>query len=246
MSDYFEIQVTSQQTSSHRRVSPQWTLLYLRERIELFTGIPPQSQQLLHFTNSTSTSPIDLTAKFNSDATTLKDIDLSESSRIHVNDTRPLEEQYHEDEDSTEYFELKDEDYDKLTNSVRHWKRENKLGRFNSDLVQSQSDQLSKEKQLAETLTIGARFRTMDKEGTNERRGVIAYVGAVPQIEESTTWVGVKFDEPVGKNDGSIKGERYFDCQMGYGGFLKPSVVEMGDFEEVDIFGDLSDDDDEI
>ena len=43
------------------------------------------------------------------------------------------------------------------------------------------------------------------------KRGEVRYVGKIPAIAPGW-WVGVKYDEPVGKNDGSLKGRRYFKC----------------------------------
>lgn len=68
------------------------------------------------------------------------------------------------------------------------------------------------------------------------KRGTVQYLGKIPSIAPGW-WVGVKYDEPVGKNDGSIKGLRFFDCPPNYGGFLRPDKVEVGDFPEEDLFG---------
>jgi tubulin-folding cofactor B len=60
-------------------------------------------------------------------------------------------------------------------------------------------------------------------------------------------WVGVKFDEPVGRGDGTVKGKIMFKAEPKYGGFIRPGKVSVGDFPEKDIMADLEDsDDDEI
>lgn len=77
------------------------------------------------------------------------------------------------------------------------------------------------------------------------RRGTIAYVGLIPEIPGIGPWVGVKLDEPVGKNDGSVAGQRYFDCDPQYGVFVRPERVEVGNWKELGL-GEDDDDLDEI
>lgn len=79
-----------------------------------------------------------------------------------------------------------------------------------------------------------------------KRRGRVAFVGEVVELA-SGFWVGVVFDEPVGKADGTVKGSKqYFECQPGYGGFLRGKNVKVGDFPERDILGDDYSSEDEI
>ncbi len=64
------------------------------------------------------------------------------------------------------------------------------------------------------------------------RRGEVMFVGRVAELPIGL-WVGVKYDEPVGKNDGSVKGVRYFECLDKYGGFVRPDTCRsIGDFPE--------------
>lgn len=50
--------------------------------------------------------------------------------------------------------------------------------------------------------------------------------------------VGVRLDEPVGRSDGTVKGKKYFDAMAGYGSFVRPFNVTVGDFPEADLFGE--------
>ncbi|KAI5285973.1 hypothetical protein KEM54_000164, partial [Ascosphaera aggregata] len=55
------------------------------------------------------------------------------------------------------------------------------------------------------------------------RRAVIQYAGVTGFAPGE--WLGIKLDEPTGKNDGSVQGQRYFDCEPGYGMFIRPTAV---------------------
>jgi len=55
--------------------------------------------------------------------------------------------------------------------------------------------------------------------------------------------VGVAFDEPLGKGDGSAKGKHYYECTPGHGSFVRPDKVTAGDFPPLDDFSDLGSDD---
>jgi len=81
------------------------------------------------------------------------------------------------------------------------------------------------------------------------RRGKIAFVGEIPELGSGGYWVGIIFDEPVGKTDGTIgSGKTYFNAPgPGFGGFVRGKNVEVGDFPERDILDELdSDSDDEL
>jgi dynactin 1 len=55
------------------------------------------------------------------------------------------------------------------------------------------------------------------------RHAIVRFVGTTHFAPGD--WIGIELDEPTGKNDGSVQGERYFDCDQGYGMFIRSSAV---------------------
>lgn len=75
-------------------------------------------------------------------------------------------------------------------------------------------------------LVVGARCECLSGDRSVARRGVVSFVGTVhfaPGV-----WVGITLDEPMGKNDGAVKGKRYFTCTAKYGTFVQPVRQKSG------------------
>ncbi len=97
-------------------------------------------------------------------------------------------------------------------------------------------------------------------ERDTSRRGTILYIGPLPsrtqpQNPSSSTpdtdpdsapkppqtqipWIGIALDEPQGRNDGTLNGERHFECKAGHGVFVRPERVEVGDWGVLDLEAD--------
>lgn len=59
-----------------------------------------------------------------------------------------------------------------------------------------------------------------DQEG---RVGYIRYIGRITAAPGD--FVGIELDQPAGKNDGAVKGQRYFACEPLHGLFVRPTAV---------------------
>jgi tubulin-folding cofactor B len=84
------------------------------------------------------------------------------------------------------------------------------------------------------------------------RRGSVSYVGPVPELSAGGGyWVGITFDEPVGRTDGSIVcpntgvWKQYFEAGPMYASFVRGKNVQVGDYPELDIFDEDDDSDDD-
>ncbi|OAL50105.1 hypothetical protein IQ07DRAFT_587775 [Pyrenochaeta sp. DS3sAY3a] len=60
-------------------------------------------------------------------------------------------------------------------------------------------------------------------ETSAQQQGLVKYVGPIHVAEGF--WLGIELPTPTGKNDGSVRGERYFQCPPGHGLFIRDSNV---------------------
>lgn len=134
-------------------------------------------------------------------------------------------------------FELTDQQYNSNQNTVRDFLRRNKLGKYDPNEMAKTQERLAEEQaeqdRLAALAVVGARCIVAAK--GPRRVGTIRYNGVFN--EKPGIFIGVEFDEPLGVNDGSVNGHRYFECQPKYGSMVPLSAVTVGDYpvEEFDL-----------
>eukprot|EP01060_Flectonema_neradi_P026147 TRINITY_DN349_c7_g1_i1.p1 TRINITY_DN349_c7_g1~~TRINITY_DN349_c7_g1_i1.p1 ORF type:complete len:262 (+),score=61.31 TRINITY_DN349_c7_g1_i1:195-980(+) len=132
-------------------------------------------------------------------------------------------------------YEMSEEDYNKRDNSVRAEKIR-RAQKLREQGLAPETKEVDPEQWAEEASKIKEGDRCLVFPG--DRKATVRYVGKVPELKPGY-WVGVQFDEPVGKNDGTAKSKRYFECAMKYGGFTTPDKVTVGDYPEDDIFAEL-------
>ncbi|TQS37738.1 hypothetical protein Golomagni_01777 [Golovinomyces magnicellulatus] len=232
------INIISENSSSERRITPSWTISQLKGKLETVTGIPTVSQKLILEIGGQSS--ITITSE-DEDNTRLDEFPLQRYCNINVKDLRPAAMRpNYTDLSKVPKFEITSDQYEQKTDSVLAWKKANKLGRFNPSATQIQDKALQAlEKEIQERgIKVGSRCRI---DGEDMKRGVIMYIGEVEEIPDSTgKWIGIKLDEPIGKNDGSLDRKRYWgkegDSKSGI--FVRPQRVEVGDFSVLDDLDD--------
>jgi len=187
---------------------------------------------------------------------------------IHITDLDPHSLSANgglEDVSLVKKYEISEEDYVKREDNFRKWKQDKKAAdptwslakevKMNQDKKRMQQDPnfvpepfeakapITDDEHLATeagAMKVGDRCEVT----LGGKRGVVQYVGKISQIAPGW-WIGVQYDEPVGKNDGTVKGRRFFECPPKYGGFLRPDKLQVGDYPELDIFDEDSDDADD-
>jgi len=150
-----------------------------------------------------------------------------------VADTRPAGARPNfNDLSGVEKYVMPEDEYAKKTDSVLAWKKAQKLGRFDPAAPSQEQARLEAlEHEIQQRgIAVGKRCRVG---GDDTRRGVVRHVGEVKEIPGGQgAWVGVRLDEPAGKNDGSLGGTRYWadESTLKHGVFVRPERVEIGDF----------------
>ncbi|XP_025905676.1 tubulin-folding cofactor B, partial [Nothoprocta perdicaria] len=121
-------------------------------------------------------------------------------------------------------YEMPDSEYAKRPESLRAFLQRRQLGRFaEAPEAPEQPD--------ADAIPVGARCQVRVP-GQPAKLGTVMYVGLTDF--KPGCWVGVRYDEPLGKHDGSVQGRRYFECEPKYGAFVRPPSVTVGDFPPED------------
>ncbi|EPS70893.1 hypothetical protein M569_03866, partial [Genlisea aurea] len=146
--------------------------------------------------------------------------------RIHIVDLDPLSVTsggWLEDTSLVEKYKISDEAYNKRDGTFRKFKE--KLGQQQVKFPDNYMED------LCSTIKVGDRCQVEP----GEKRGVVKFIGRAESMAPGF-WVGIKYDEPVGKHDGMVKGHRYFECPPLHGGMVRPDKVKAGDFPERDPF----------
>ncbi|KIY48183.1 hypothetical protein FISHEDRAFT_65770 [Fistulina hepatica ATCC 64428] len=221
--------VISPDTHSERRFDPNITVEQLKSKLKLITGIPTANQRITLFTSEVDSNPV---VQLCDNSRALGFYCTTDYQVLKVDDTNPSVSFTSQltDVSQVNKFELSNTEYAKRTDTVLAYKQTHKA---------EASEPLHPIPQL--DIPIGARCEVKSSEPGFSKRGTVRFVGPTKFGAGTGVWIGVEYDEPIGKNDGFVQGEHYFTCKPKYGIFVRPEKVTAGDFPVEDLEMDLND-----
>lgn len=230
--------VTSESSSSERRFNKDITIGALKERLEPITGIPIATMQIKLFDKNDQ-----FVCNLNDDTKKLGYYSVMDYGRLQIEDLNPYRiKNEWTDCSQVKKFEISEEEYNKRNDSVRSFLQKNKLGQYSEENQRHLEKENDPEGYFeeAQKIKVGDRCEVNAESKTGmPKRGTVKYVGKTEF--KPGYWIGIAYDEPQGKHDGTVKGKSYFKCLPKYGVFVRPNKVTIGDFPEEDF--DLDDDD---
>ncbi|KAJ9118556.1 hypothetical protein QFC22_003776 [Naganishia vaughanmartiniae] len=227
--------VRSPDTYSERRFDPNLTIGALKAKLESITGIPYSSQVLYRFS-----SPDDVGKEgapgvvMQDDGRTLAEEGVTEWECISVTNINPNANPEGEftDVSRVDKYEISQDEYEKRNDTVLQDLKARGLGRFAPPSApnSAQSTHHATPEMIVGKRCIVRHLGANEDVVGDEPRGTIEFVGRTEfgkgnSQAEDGDWVGVKLDEPTGKNDGS------------------PERIVVGEWPEIDEFADEEDED---
>ena len=173
--------------------------------------------------------------------TRFRDFSLHEGHSIHVIDQDNLKNAQARVSELTdvslvEKYTMDEESYNLRPNSMRRYK-ESRMAEMHSlrrnigsvDARDSESLEQNSDTSEVSSVVLGNRCCV----SPGDRLGSVRYIGPLRHLDTDSKWVGVELDEPLGKNDGELKGYRYFVCGKNYGCFARLNQVSVGDYPPI-------------
>ena len=242
------------------RLDLHMTIERVKERFKLHIGTPVDHQRLILKDNGR------VVCEMTDNQKMLGFYSVVAGNEVHVIDTDPYSLSRGgglTDVTLVEKYRMTDEDYDKRKGTMRDYVKEQRKkdpnfklkpkGMTTMGVGTATADQQAKidsfnmnepaeappGAESVEGIQVGLRCEVQP----GARRGVVMWVGEDAALKAGH-WVGVKLDEPLGMNDGSVKGVKLFECGENYGAMVRGKNCTVGDFP--DMFSLDSDSDEEI
>lgn len=221
-SDFVDLHLSTSknhQFFGERRFPKDLTVAGLKAKLELMTGASSSTMQLEAYDKNDK-----LICKISNEDALLGSFPIDSGMRLHIIDPFVIKNEF--ENADVEHFKISDEQYAKKSDSVRAFLQKNKCGKYNEEKTKQMEE--AEQKRL-EAIAVGSRCK-VTVTGNPTRLGAVKYKGKVDGL--NGTFIGVQYDEPLGKHNGTFNGKAYFECPDKYGAFVKPQNVECGDFPE--------------